>query len=290
MKSVLLTFCFVLYLFGSCEELKYENNASNSFVGSKLGFSSTLNTNFKIYDKNTKKEFFSANFAPNYLSSVLLGGGYNENIILAFSNGYAYKIISNQNQEVMINPQKSGIIAPITLIRDYKDILAFIFARNAAIIYDSANNIQKTLSFENHSKIIDAKLNEQDLFLLCFDRNIYKLNTTNSSFELIAQAPNIANSLDLLDLKPIVALNNGFAFYENKSIKISNNNLTKVLVNDDKIYFGDSKGNVFIYSKDLKLENSIKLNSDEAIKDMKILDNLYISLWNGQVFVCKTKS
>ena len=61
MKSVLLTFCFVLYLFGSCEELKIENNASNSFVGSKLGFSSMLNTNFKIYDKNTKKEFFSAN-------------------------------------------------------------------------------------------------------------------------------------------------------------------------------------------------------------------------------------
>lgn len=208
-----------------------------------------------------------------------------DSVIIGFESGVVSKLGANKNITNLLEPIKTKLAEKIVSVNSTQKRAIFL-TQNHVVIYDPINNIYKIKPLKLSSKIIDAKINKNLLFIACFDRSLNSLDLENFEQKFVLKAPNLITKIDFLASVPILALIDGNVFYENKSYKISNSKISAMKIAKDKIYFGDSLSNLIVADLNLTAMKSNKLASDE-IKELFISgDKLVAVLFNAQIFTC----
>ena len=286
MRILLNILLFSSLCFGNCSIIldSTKDIVGADFIDSKLALFDTK----KLLIKNTSKfdDLFSyTSQANNIISAKLLGGG---DLLVSFDDKSVKTINLNSTQDIL-DPLKTKINQPFNQILLTKDKAIFL-SKNHAIVYDFINRIYKSKTTNLNSKIIDSKIDENSVFIACFDRNLYELNLGDFSINKIANLPNLITKVEILDNKPLASMIDGKIWYKNQIYEISKNKISAIKVGQNALYFGDSKSNLIISDLNFHIKKQINLKADE-IKELFIdSSNLLVVMWNRAIYNCNLKS
>lgn len=279
--KVLLVFVFFIFCFGDC---KIINKAENDITGATFANSRlALFDNKNLFVKsNSMQDLFSFNNPNQTITSAKF---IQNGVIVGFDNASVVLINSAKFSQELISPFKTKILEPILSLDFIKDKAIFL-SKNHAIVYDFINRIYKSKMTNLNSKIIDSKIDENSVFIVCFDRNLYELNLGDFSINKIANLPNLITKVEVLNNKPLVSMIDGKIWYENQIYEISKNKISAIKVGQNALYFGDSKSNLIISDLNFNVKKEINLKNDEIKEIFVDSSNLLVVMWNRAIYSC----